>query len=856
MFKLIFVKSLTYLLFVLFSLKIGYSQTYIYEHFGVDEGLPSSEVYDVYQDKLGYIWFATDKGLSRYNGYEFKNFTTNDGLPGNTILDFYPQEDGRIFCLEYHSNTLFYFDTVFDGFKMYAFNNILKKNIASNTVVKSIHVDSTDCLMIGGYNLDGFLEISNEGKVIKHFNEHRIPDVSFPERIPNLKLGILRDSKTFSSLYADYKTNDTLITIPLKNTITSRLDVEVLNKNQFAFIDRKLGIATASGTVSYYENEQNPIGIKRIDDNTFWVGYYSNGAEIRSVSGEVIERFLSQKSVSSFLIDAEGSYWFTTLDDGVFQIKNPDVKQFTESHITSLVKDNNSNLFAGHHNGNITKIKHLKSDKLYIGLNDRPAYVEFNEKQSQVYGSSDYYMHNLTRKKEPIYILGIRKSSEHILDPLVSVAANGFKAVVNDSIVFYQVDIRTEDVCFRNDTVFIATPAGLFIKDKDIIKPNHKSSILKSRLYDIDVERTTNIMYIASQRHGVIVYGNSIYSIGKEDGLTDNIVSEVHIENDSTVWACTNSGLNRINFKSDKTISINTITKADGLLSNDINDVEIVNDTVWVATKRGLCYFKKDMIDKKENLNLLSLSLKEVHVNNTRTKEKDIKLNYNQNSIDFKIEAISNRNTNKIDYYYRLKQIDSAWTKTTNRLIRFPALSPGNYTFEAKANIFNNPNNLIATYNFKIRPPFWKSWWFYSLCFLLVSALVYLFFRIRVLTYNQDVFRELIRLAIKRLKRKELFYKFRSNGEDFKILTHDILYIHSQGNYLDIVTTKKTYTIRCKIGDFISSTPDALEYLRVHRSYIIRIDQVSSKGKNWVVIRDQKIPVGETYLSQLNNIQF
>lgn len=131
-----------------------------------------------------------------------------------------------------------------------------------------------------------------------------------------------------------------------------------------------------------------------------------------------------------------------------------------------------------------------------------------------------------------------------------------------------------------------------------------------------------------------------------------------------------------------------------------------------------------------------------------------------------------------------------------------------------------------------------------------------IFFKIRVLTYNQDVIRELIRLTIKRLKRKELFYNFRANGEDFKIPTREILYVNSQGNYLDIITNKKTYTIRCKIGEFIDTTPDALEYLRVHRSYIIRIDQVTSKGRNWVVVNDKKIPVGETYLSELEKIQF
>jgi len=361
---------------------------------------------------------------------------------------------------------------------------------------------------------------------------------------------------------------------------------------------------------------------------------------------------------------------------------------------------------------------------------------------------------------------------------------------------------------------------------------------------------------MATQGNGVVVYGDSIYSITKTNGLTNNIVSEVHIENDSIVWACTNSGLNRIVFKPNKTYNITSITKADGLLSNDITDVEIIKDTVWVATKKGLCYFNKEVLTTKRALKLQSLSLKEVLVNSKNIYSQNIKLDYIENNIDFKLQAISHKNFDNINYLYRLKEADSTWTTTKNRNISFPSLSPGNYTFEAKANVLNNQNDFLVSYAFKIRPPFWKSWWFYSICFVLCSGLVYLFFRIRVLTYNQDIFRELLRLAVKRLKAKEQFYNFRTNGEDFKIPSYNIQYIKSHGNYLDITTIEKTYTIRCKIGDFISTTPDALEYLRVHRSYVIRIDQVSSKGKNWVVIKDQKIPVGETYLSELEKIQF
>lgn len=45
---------------------------------------------------------------------------------------------------------------------------------------------------------------------------------------------------------------------------------------------------------------------------------------------------------------------------------------------------------------------------------------------------------------------------------------------------------------------------------------------------------------------------NSVVTLDTKDGLSSNIVNEVAIENDSTFWACTNNGLNRVVFKEGK----------------------------------------------------------------------------------------------------------------------------------------------------------------------------------------------------------------------------------------------------------------------------------------------------------------
>lgn len=151
-----------------------FSQDYIYQHFGVDEGLPSSEVYDMYQDKKGYLWFATDKGLSRYNGYEFENFDVNDGITGNVILKFYPQSNGQIWCYSLHDQSLFYFDEVFESFKPYTFNHLLQKELKTGSIVKSVYLSENNDLYIGGYRINGELSISHKGTVQRKYHSKEI----------------------------------------------------------------------------------------------------------------------------------------------------------------------------------------------------------------------------------------------------------------------------------------------------------------------------------------------------------------------------------------------------------------------------------------------------------------------------------------------------------------------------------------------------------------------------------------------------------------------------------------------------------------------------------------------------------
>ncbi len=58
------------------------------------DGLPMSRMNDILTDKTGFMWFATDEGLSRFDGYDFRTFGVDDGLASKTITVLMQDRDG------------------------------------------------------------------------------------------------------------------------------------------------------------------------------------------------------------------------------------------------------------------------------------------------------------------------------------------------------------------------------------------------------------------------------------------------------------------------------------------------------------------------------------------------------------------------------------------------------------------------------------------------------------------------------------------------------------------------------------------------------------------------------------------
>ena len=137
------------------------AQSRVYKHYTVEDGLPSSEVYTAFQDSKGYMWFATDAGVSRFNGYEFENFDESDGLTDNTVFLFTEDHLGRIWFGTFNCQLSYYEN----GF-IYSFehNDKIKEEIKTSTAMTSFYIDSNSTIWIGFHN-EGVYLITNDGNI-------------------------------------------------------------------------------------------------------------------------------------------------------------------------------------------------------------------------------------------------------------------------------------------------------------------------------------------------------------------------------------------------------------------------------------------------------------------------------------------------------------------------------------------------------------------------------------------------------------------------------------------------------------------------------------------------------------------
>ncbi|MEP0266380.1 response regulator transcription factor [Dokdonia sp.] len=91
----------------------------------------------------------------------------------------------------------------------------------------------------------------------------------------------------------------------------------------------------------------------------------------------------------------------------------------------------------------------------------------------------------------------------------------------------------------------------------------------------------------------------------------------------------------------------------------------------------------------------------------------------------------------------------------------------------------------------------------------------------------------------------------RSNKKYTQVAVNSILFLESAGNYVKVVTTESTITVRDKITDVLANLPKS-EFIQVHKSFAVAKNHIDTIEGNRIVIQGTIVPIGQTYKSNIH----
>ncbi len=858
-----------------------------FEHIGVEDGLPSSTVYTAFQDSKGYMWFGTEAGLSRFDGYDFTNYTITDNLPANDIFQLKEDTAGRIWILSLGHLSYYYQDSIYQ----------LKYPELEGIRIFSIEFNHQNeiCIATKGtiYQLDTAFQIKS----------YPVLDAS----IMTLYSGMwIRPHAPTQSIWINFR--DSLREVNKKYPPIHLVGSPITGHRK-VFMDiikpDSILYGTKEGLMLYDGNQGSRLLYKPPDkrfnfesisnllhDNrhNVWLGHLSHGCLRFSPDLKKVEHFFPNIGISHIFKDREGNLWFTSLGDGIYLLpwnqnivnnyQNPPL--LPDNNIQSLLKDYQGKLWLGTKNGYVIRFEPPTS-KTYrlsdyanedyycrimdiINLPDSSILLG-TDKGLCLYRKGRFLFTDfliavkdidIDKESNEIWIAcsnsAVRLHYSYLIDSLFTVEHSSFQAdnethrqhISTKEQVNLIYPSRAFAVCTdKGGTAWIGNNQGLHYYNGDsVIHPVSANKLLNISIAKIQTSTNAPLLWIATQGGGLVIKrGEEVRNINTKNGLAGDMCHDLYLENDSTIWLATNRGVHKIIYQDFDThdYTITHFDTKDGLLSNAIHDVLVQNDKIYVGTTQGLSIFEEPE-NTKQSVPPPPVYINRLRINAIDTVLQDhYQLNSIQNDLMIDFVGLYYKNFEDIDYYYRLEGIDADWQHTRATSIRYNSLPAGDYVFKVKAiNKLGIESEQVPQFTFSISLPWWRNWWFILGNLLFLFAIAYIILQ-AVLTarYNRRLKLE-VQEKTQQLEKNIIELK-RSNEhlqEYAHITSHDLKEpLRSISGFIQLIDYRYKDTVDTEIKEYIGYTITGvkrmeslinalLEYSKVNRK-LIELEEVN-----------------------------
>ena len=573
------------------------SQSEGYVHFGIEDGLLSNLIYFIEEGREGYMWFGTDKGLSRFDGMGFKNYDMEDGLPNPEVLSMYEDGQGRLWISCFGQKPAYRLEGKFYNEK----NNQQLANISSSEGHEYLIFEDRDSTLwiFNGFNTYH----SSFGSQIIEKIEKRTLGIHSLHQVGPLYLffnrGIHSYDTTINTSTLLYPINPSLLwchsfTVNGNHVLYSFRDEIHLLK----YKGKRIEEATkASYTFKSVYTDRS---------GRFWGSYPNKGAicfdnQQKDFSNPT--QHLPDKKVSRVYEDLRGNFWFATLGEGVFLLpKNHSLSWRKEhglpsSNILSLATLPDGTVLAGDDSGNVlffndNQLEHIETfssegkmnfvrqilpidGQAFWAVTDRGVFLK-NDSGATRLGLGITAPKGMTKRGKEYWFGTNTKIGNWDIDEA--------------KLSFFKLGRVTDLATDSEGYIWKGATFGLF-GESDGFEKNRGDQFPLLKSYIVAIQPyLDNHLLAATPAHGLLMIKVSAGEVVAVEQVNERLehpiknIKKIHVTEEGDIWLATNQGA----FKIDREWNVTNYSSRQGLASNDVNDVLVLNDTLWAATANGI----------------------------------------------------------------------------------------------------------------------------------------------------------------------------------------------------------------------------------------------------------------------------
>ena len=780
-----------------------YSQTGRY--YSTDNELSSSLINQIYQDKIGFIWIATEYGLNKFDGNNFTIYKHEENNPlslkNNYVRSLFEDSKNNFYigCI----NGLMKYDKAGDSFN--EIEMILNKKKVSPHVVQFCELEDNKLLIAtSGHGIFIINEngIASEYKPINDKLTDKYISCIYKDKDNNLWIGTEKSGVLFYSLkkkestrysYPQISSNNitSIIEDNNKNIIVGTLnngvsiidatyrnvkkpissDENEISVKQLLNIDNDIIIATDGQGIKKYDYINNSITEYHVNgvpfdfndakvhnilcdkDKNLWFGIFQKGVILKPHQNNIFNYYgykslnynpLGKGCIMAVYEDRLKNIWVSGDSEGLYKLDSnwKRIDHFMPAKGSNSVpkttlcmfEDSNNNFWIGSYasglailnrnNGTCNYIKELEGQKIYCITEDKKKNVYIGTL------GSGFYTYNLNTRK--IKQFKYAKSENKDKDD-----------------VFY--DWINYILCDRNGLIWLAHYKGLSCYDPSqnrYIKMNGNNNMIPECIGYSLHEDAKGLIY-AGTSNGLYVINNSksrIRHFTVNEGLPNNIICGIAEDKFKNIWLSTYMGLSK--YIPSTNIFINYYA-GNGLQGNEFTHGAFYsspNGMIYFGGINGITSFyptqtTEENIEYPLFITGFSIFNKPININ-TKSGNKwiinksvleatEYDLSYEDNTFTIDVSTLQYDNPEKIVYQYRIKELSTTWLSTPPGInkITYNNLIHGKYTFEVRA-VNQGDFSDIKSIKIIISPPWYLSWWAYSIYALLSFILVWIIINI------------------------------------------------------------------------------------------------------------------------------